>query len=308
MTCQLRTQINSVAVLNAATGQPVVEFQLEHLEVVDANPNVVCLIVQGNRAGVYYFDSQQVPSQPCHAPRLMRHTQALYISSLIAQNIKDANIRDDGKLAQLMQDDEFLGQLQQNPEFRAALAEGAQINLLPSPSSTLESDARSSAPASSKAQARLGTDSPQPPSIVLGNIKKGRIRRCTMPATTHSLSDGKASLVLKNLMRKFKSNKEPKQSKPHKAPPGYFNNPISETGPDKSHVPRPPGFFAAKPRTTPLDDVVPMIGDDDDQDDQPISYSALHDDDAFLPDVLADPQQQQVQQTHPPSVRDLMRL
>lgn len=51
-------------------------------------------------------------------------------------------------------------------------------------------------------------------------------------------------------------------SPPSKAPAGYFNNPISETGPDQRHVVRPPGFFDRKPINTPHD-IVPMLDDDE---------------------------------------------
>ena len=113
-----------------------------------------------------------------------------------------------------------------------------------------QADARAGHSSGSKAQAQLGIDN-----APLDAVRRG----------------GKASLVMKSIMRKFKSG--PKPPKPHAAPPGYFNNPIAETGPDKSHVARPPGFFDRKPKSVPSD-VVPMIGDDDEQDDLMLGDSA----------------------------------
>lgn len=62
--CFLRTQINSIQVLGDRAGPVLAEFPYDMLEVVDTNPLVVCLIVQGARAGVYYFDSPEVASRP----------------------------------------------------------------------------------------------------------------------------------------------------------------------------------------------------------------------------------------------------
>ena len=47
------------------------------------------------------------------------------ISRILKENAKNFSLRDDMKLAQLMQNDEFMSQLQSNPEYRDALAQGA---------------------------------------------------------------------------------------------------------------------------------------------------------------------------------------
>ena len=122
--CVLKTLVHSVQVLNIQTGELMADFQYDVTEAVTDNPRIVCLIVQGLKGGVYYFNSQDVCS-----PRFIFYFtqstfQAAQISSILATNIRNAGIRDDGKLAQLMQDDEFIAQLQRSPEFQQALADG----------------------------------------------------------------------------------------------------------------------------------------------------------------------------------------
>ena len=58
--CIIKTLINSVQIINERSQALVAEFQLEHVEVVDNSPSVVCLIISGSKAGVYYFDSPEV--------------------------------------------------------------------------------------------------------------------------------------------------------------------------------------------------------------------------------------------------------
>ena len=58
--CFVKTTINNVQILKAATGPAIAEFSYDSIEVVDDNPTVLCLITRGYRAGVYYFDTYEV--------------------------------------------------------------------------------------------------------------------------------------------------------------------------------------------------------------------------------------------------------
>ena len=49
-------------VLNIQTGELMADFQYDVTEAVTDNPRIVCLIVQGLKGGVYYFNSQDVCS------------------------------------------------------------------------------------------------------------------------------------------------------------------------------------------------------------------------------------------------------
>jgi hypothetical protein len=114
------------------------------------------------------------------------------ISSILITNIRNACIRDDAKMAQLMQDDEFIQQVSASPEFRAALAEG-----LSTPRSPLAPYCEQMHGAIPRSQSSMPTAIPWP---------RSRRVRCWLVCICHALkcgAGGKASAVLKGMMKKF---------------------------------------------------------------------------------------------------------
>eukprot|EP00042_Codosiga_hollandica_P056486 m.813804 g.813804 ORF g.813804 m.813804 type:complete len:816 (+) comp59362_c0_seq1:195-2642(+) len=116
-TCFLRTCMACMQLSEEMDGQILLELPYEDIEVVDSNPTTVCLIAQGRSGGVYFFEL----------------SEARVLARTLRENAVQNLLREDKRMAQLLQSEEFLQRLERNADFQEALREDRRLTPLTEP-------------------------------------------------------------------------------------------------------------------------------------------------------------------------------